>query len=347
MNDSLQEIYDKHEWDECIKRCDFFDFYHTYDYHELSKSENETPLLLKFEQGETIIALPLLSRTIQGTEYKDATSVYGYAGPISKSVKSGFDNTCFKKILLSYLKSNRYVSVFSRLNPYIPCQSYALNTIGNIHNHGKVVNINIKLPLEKQRQIFQSRLKTHINKSRRNCTVKRARSEKDLAEFINIYYENMNRVDAKKSYYFSKSYFEKIMNSKDFESIILLASDKDTNQIIAGSIFIITNKIVQYHLSGTKNEFLHLTPTKLLIDEMRLLATDKNLDVFNLGGGLGGRADDSLFRFKSSFSKDFKDFNLWKLIVNKEVYWDLVDKKQAVNDSNFFPLYRSMDEIKY
>ncbi|MEL0456410.1 peptidoglycan bridge formation glycyltransferase FemA/FemB family protein [Flavobacteriaceae bacterium SZ-1-7] len=347
MSSSLVEIYTKQEWDACIKRCDFFDFYHTYDYHQLAKLDDEFPVLLKYENNGVLIAIPLLIRKINGTTYKDATSVYGYPGPITKGVTSNFDNTIFKNFLTDYFESNNFISVFSRLNPYIKSQCPALSGMGNIVNHGKVVNINIKLPLKEQRKTFQSRLRTHINKSRRNCSIKEASSENDLQEFINIYYENMDRVNAKISYYFSKAYFEKIMKSKDFESIILLATDNETKTTISGCLFVITNNIVQYHLSGSKNDFLYLTPTKLLIDEMRILATKRNLDFFNLGGGLGGRADDSLFRFKSSFSKDFKNFNLWKWIVNNDVYQDLAESKRAVSDSDFFPLYRSVDEIKY
>ncbi|MBT8393232.1 MAG: aminoacyltransferase, partial [Bacteroidia bacterium] len=108
----------------------------------------------------------------------------------------------------------------------------------------------------------------------------------------------------------------------------------------AGSLFVTTNNIVQYHLSGTRFEFSHLTPTKLLIDEMRIEATERGLQFYNLGGGIGGNSKDSLFRFKSSFSKDFKDFNTWNLIVNQTVYNDLV-KKQGKIETSFFPEYRS------
>jgi lipid II:glycine glycyltransferase (peptidoglycan interpeptide bridge formation enzyme) len=155
----------------------------------------------------------------------------------------------------------------------------------------------------------------------------------------------MDRVNAKKSYYFSEEYFEKMISSKGFNSVLLMANDNETGQTIAASQFIITNNIVQYHLSGTKNKFLHLMPTKLLIDEMRLIASKKELTFFNLGGGLGGRNDDSLFRFKSSFSKDFKDFNLWKFIVDQVAYDKLVSKKGIDTASDFFPLYRSLDDL--
>ena len=147
----------------------------------------------------------------------------------------------------------------------------------------------------------------------------------------------------KKMYYFSNDYFHKIAKSKDFETETLLALDNESNKVIAGSMFIKTKSIVQYHLSGTKSEFLNLMPTKLLIDEMRIRSYQEGYTFFNLGGGLNGSDDDSLFRFKSSFSKDFKNFNLWNLIINPKAYKELVNERKIITKSHFFPLYRCIE----
>ncbi|MFD0988648.1 NeuD/PglB/VioB family sugar acetyltransferase [Mariniflexile jejuense] len=342
---NLEVITGKTGWDNLLKEIEAYDFYHTYDYHTLSKSENEIPILIKYTEKDTMIALPLLVRDIQGTNYKDATSVYGYAGPICKCDLKSFDNRNFKKSLIEYFIKNNFVSIFSRLNPFFTCQNEALKGIGSIYHQGKVVNINLLQDCNIQRQNYQSRLKTHINKARRMCSIKKAITQNDIDEFKAIYFENMDRVHAKRYYYFSDAYFNKIINSDDFESEILLAIDNETGQTIAGCQFILTNGIVQYHLSGTKNDFLHLTPTKLLIDEMRLIASQRGCKFFNLGGGLGGSDNDSLFNFKSSFSKDFKEFDLWKFIVNEEIYNELVLKKGVNSESDFFPLYRSLEDL--
>ena len=336
-------ITEKENWSVLLNTIGYYDFYHTYDYHIVAKLANETPLFFKYNEGDVIIGIPLLLRSIENTPYNDATSVYGYPGPVSKGVTAAFDNSKFIKTFHSFLEDSNIVSVFSRLNPFIPEQENILKNCGEIVSQGKVVNIDISQNPEIQRQNFQKRLKTHINKSRRNCSIRKVSTPEDLEKFISIYHENMGRVNAKKYYYFDDDYFKKMLKSKDFKSEILLAINNDTDEVIAGCIFIITNNIVQYHLSGTKNEFLDLMPTKLLIDEMRLKATELGLKFFNLGGGLGGLDDDSLFRFKSSFSKDFKDFKLWKLIVNEAVYSKLVLELNVKEDSGYFPLYRHIN----
>src|SRR5690606_28972886 len=97
-------------------------------------------------------------------------------------------------------------------------------------------------------------------------------------------------------------------------------------EIIAGAMFIKKNNIVQYHLGGSNEKYLHLNPIKLLIDEARIIATHEKYSYFNLGGGKGAK-EDSLFQFKSGFSKDFRPFSVWKYIVDHEVYKNLVKEK--------------------
>jgi hypothetical protein len=77
---------------------------------------------------------------------------------------------------------------------------------------------------------------------------------------------------------------------------------------------------------------------KLILDEARLLGNQTTAKSLHLGGGVGGSDEDSLFRFKSGFSKDFKEFSVWKFIVNEEIYEDLSKDKVC---TDFFPLYRS------
>jgi lipid II:glycine glycyltransferase (peptidoglycan interpeptide bridge formation enzyme) len=149
----------------------------------------------------------------------------------------------------------------------------------------------------------------------------------------------MDRVDADKKYYFSDSYFDYFLNSQDFESFILLAEYK--NAITAGSLFTVCSKIMQYHLSGTYNEYLKYAPMKLILDEARIIAKQRELKYFHLGGGVGG-VNDSLFNFKAEFSHNYKIYQVWRKVVNREAYDMLVSKRFGgkIPDSGFFPLYR-------
>ncbi len=336
--DMIEIIKSKKEWDSFLDKVDYYDFYHTYDYHELSIKKDEAFFMITYTENDTRIGLPFIIRKILDSNFKDLTSVYGYAGPISKNVDANFNNQKFSNALNSCLKNENIVSVFSRLNPFINLQHDVLKGIGKIKHVGNIVNIDLMKSLDIQRQNYQRRIKTQINKARRLCNVRKANTKEDILEFIDIYYENMDRVQARSSYYFKPDYFFKFLESKSLQTDILLASLVDTNEIIAGAMFIKTNDIVQYHISGAKEEHLDIAPVKLLIDEMRISATQENYKYFNLGGGYGGQ-DDSLMRFKLSFSKQLVDFHVWQHVVNQELFDSLTNSK-ATTQPDYFPGYR-------
>ena len=344
MNISI--IDEKKEWDTLVESFQHSDSYHSYEYHVITKNKSDRPILIKYTEGDKTIALPMLLRQIPGTPYMDATSVYGYAGPLTQNVDSDFDNNNFINKIKTLLNGLGVVSVFSRLNPFIPYQGTVLSNLGNISYCGKVVNIDITKDLDTQRKGYNRRLKSYINKSRNQYISRLATSENEITAFVQLYHENMRRVNAAKDYFFDRNYFFNLLNSTNFKTEVLISEDIVSKKIIAAAMFLKKNNIVQYHLSGASKDYLHLNPIKMLIDEMRIMATTDKYRYFNLGGGVGS-SKDSLFQFKSGFSKDYKDFQLWKFIVNKPQYEKLTNLhflQQGISatteTTSFFPSYR-------
>jgi lipid II:glycine glycyltransferase (peptidoglycan interpeptide bridge formation enzyme) len=120
------------------------------------------------------------------------------------------------------------------------------------------------------------------------------------------------------------------------------------HQIACAGIFTECCGILQYHLSGTKTEFLKQAPNKLMLDYVRFWAKERNNQVFHLGGGLGG-AKDSLYHFKAGFSKERYPFLTMRLIMEQNKYFDLVKLRaqdlkidpEVLLQSKFFPAYRA------
>jgi hypothetical protein len=293
--------------------------------------------------NDNFIAIPLIIYSIPDSDFNDCTSVYGYSGPISNIV---FDELPLEEIkqfnegLNSFFNERKIVSSFIRLHPLFPLQEIIFKNFGEVLTLNKTVAINLNQPIDVQRSNYSKSNKLHINKALKNgITIRRTSNLKDLDRFIDIYYENMQRLSAKRSYYFSKDHFHNLMNVIDFKSILFVA-EKD-GEIIAGTIVTICNGIMQYHLDGTKNEMLKFSPLKLLFDSARIYANEMGCNYFHLGGGHGG-ADDSLFRFKTGFSKDFYEYKVWRKIVNMEAYNELTARKfsDKIPSSDYFPLYR-------
>ena len=343
----IEIIKDKKMWDNLVKSCDFSDIYHTYDYHHAAKASGEEPVLIHYSENGKTVVLPLIFRNIDYCLYRDATSVYGYPGPITKNMTFNFDYSLFQKELYQLFREQNIISVFSRLNSFFPDQKNCFNDLGHIETLGKVVYIDLTKSLDEQWAVYFKRLKTYINKSRTIYTIKKANLNEDLELFIALYHENMRRVNANEEYFFDKNYFLDIINSTDFETDVLLAINNETGEVAGGAMFMKMNTLVQYHLSGTSERYLDLNPIKLLIDEMRIIGTQENYSYFNLGGGLGSK-EDSLFYFKSGFSNRTVPFKVWKYMVNQNIYDRLVQQRNDIQYSEeslqYFPSYRRLSK---
>lgn len=333
------EVIDN-RWSEIVNKCSNFDFYHTQSYHKL---EAHRPVLFSLEIEETLIALPLIIRTIEETDAFDCTSSYGYCGPISNLATAEIPQAhldLFKKELLTYFEKNNIVTAFSRLHPLIDSERF-FTSFGTIRALNKTVAIDLHLSPEEQRKQYRKSNKSELNQLRKKgYEVVVAQSEDEIDAFIAIYIETMYRVAAAPMYFFERDYFYNFLNSPDFRSKLLVA--KFEGKIIAGAIFTSANGIMQYHLAGTTEAFIKVTPMKLILDEARLLGNELCLDYLHLGGGVGGSDEDPLFRFKSGFSNFYCQYEVWQLIVDQAKYDELVESKGLKNqESSFFPLYRS------
>lgn len=326
-------------WKEYVNQSFVYDFYHTSSYNKLEKERD--PVLFVYRQGENFIALPLIIREIPNTNLFDCTSVYGYAGPISNldfnEISEEFKKLFHKNLNVFFAKKN-IISVFSRIHPILH-NDRLIKGLGKMVNLNKTIAINLKLTPEEQKRQYRKSNKYEINKLKKNnFEVVEATTKEEQDKFIDIYYETMKKVEASDYYFFPKEYFYEFLNNNCFKTKLLLA--KKDGEITAGAIFTITDKIIQYHLSGTKQSYARDTPMKLILDEARLLGNELSLDFLHLGGGVGGSDEDPLFKFKSGFSKDTFQFKVWKYIVNQEKYDELVKAKGIFENSSFFPLYR-------
>lgn len=340
-------ITEKDNWRKHLLEFSEVDFYHTYNYHELACVRNEGyPVLLLMEQKGYKVIFPLLLRSLENLEnsfskFYDATSVYGYGGPLI-SVKN-FPLEILQKFqeeLKEYLIKKKVIAAFSRLHPLLN-QKDLLEGIGEIQDLNKTVAIDLTIPADKQRAKYRKSNKSEINQLRkRGYSIKTADSQSEIEAFVSIYRETMNRVNAQAYYYFDSAYFHQFLASTDFKPVLLLAY-KD-GEILAGAIFTITNHIMQYHLAGTTEKAIQDAPMKLIIDEARLLGNSLNLSTLHLGGGVGGKDDDPLFRFKSGFSDKFLTYSIWKYIADQKKYDELIalESKKRKLKENYFPAYR-------
>lgn len=341
------------EWDAIVAGAAQYDFYHLSGYHEIARTRGEgRPALFVCEESSRFIALPLLIRRVadvpglESETFLDATSVYGYAGPISSEDDPPRELIFrFEQELQTTLRRMNVVSVFSRLHPLF-AQETILSDLGTIKEAGTTVVIDLAASEEEQRSGYRRGHRYDIGRLRRSGWHGNSCSGKECADgplqaFLSIYHETMDRIGADRYYYFDEDYVQALLDLSGAE-VRLFWTEIDS-QIGAIGIFTLCNGIVQYHLSGTSSRFIKDAPMKLLLDEVRMWANEKGARFFHLGGGVGGRQD-SLYEFKAGFSKERRIFRLWNWIVDRDAYAYLVRKRQETtviaDAGGFFPAYR-------
>lgn len=330
------------KWDNIIQSACFYDFYHTSFYHRI---ETQYPAVLLYaSNGEDFVALPLIIRPIENTDWFDCTSVYGYCGPVSNRADINVPEDLlvyFRKCCDNYFKTQHIISIFSRLHPIIN-QERLFHHFGEVLALNKTVTIQLTLSPEDQKRQYRKSIRSEINQCRnKGFYVKEASSETEIKTFIDIYYGTMERIGAARQYFFTEEYFHSFLNNAAFGKKLLLAKLGD--QIVAGAIFTYTDTIMQYHLAGTLPDYMRAAPMKLIIDEARVIGNAMGLKFLHLGGGVGGSDNDSLFAFKSGFSDHYSQFSVWRYITDHKKYKSLVHIRGVRQKSNiFFPLYRML-----
>ena len=111
----IDELSSKNEWDEALLQASGHDFYHTWDFHQISRQNGEgDPLLLDVRAQHGGVLFPLLSRAIAGSSLHDLSSVYGYPSPLTYGLIIRDEVPGLWDALLSHLFQRGYVSLFSR-----------------------------------------------------------------------------------------------------------------------------------------------------------------------------------------------------------------------------------------
>ena len=337
------------EWMAVLGRTVQHDFYHLPAYHRLAEERGEgTAHLFTYREGDHTIALPLLLRPVEasGEEWSDATSVYGYAGPLASPAQIPESVVgSFQKALKDALIERRVVALFSRLHPLIP-QTGLLAGLGDCRLEGETVSIDLALPPEAQRAQYRSSHRSRINKLRREGVICLCDEDRrHLGDFVSVYHETMRRVNAHGSYFFDADYFAGLAGGLGPKLQLFVVTVG--GRVAAGALVTLCAGIVQYHLGGTRGEFLHLSPMGLIFDTVRQWAGEQGARFFHLGGGVGSQ-EDSLFHFKAGFSESRHDFGTWRWVVVPEVYRELCEARQEADRqlgaepaaTDFFPLYR-------
>jgi hypothetical protein len=238
----------------------------------------------------------------------------------------------------------RVVTAFSRLHPLI-AQRDLLAGLGEVGDVGLTVSVDLTLPADEQWAGYSKKRRRIIRKTREAGVVCVHDREREYRrEWVRIYGETMRRVKAPRYYEFDADYFEQLATELgDVLHLFIALLDGD---VVAGGLFTLCDGIVQAHLGATADAHLKLSPARLVDDTARRWAHESGARVFHLGGGVAG-LEDSLFRYKASFSDRRHEFAVWRWVIDQAVYDELCaaterggDRGAGSGETGFFPAYR-------
>jgi lipid II:glycine glycyltransferase (peptidoglycan interpeptide bridge formation enzyme) len=214
--------------------------------------------------------------------------------------------------------------------------------VGTLVRHGETVSIDLTLPTEELWAQTRLNHRRDITRAVRLRYVARMDEEwRHLESFKHLYEATMVRRSAAPFYFFEDAYFDRLRDALG-ESLHLCVVEK-VGAVAAAGLFVETDGIVQYHLSGTGDAFSAVQPTKLMMHFVRGWAKARGNQVLHLGGGVGGR-DDSLLVFKVGFSPLRHTFTTLRMVIDEREYGRLVSARDPRLDpsarGDYFPLYR-------
>jgi hypothetical protein len=301
-----------------------------------------------YQEDELSFLWPYLLKPIAGTDgFHDATSAYGYPGPVGSS--DGAFLARAWEALVEHWKSRGVVSAFTRFHPLLE-NSQLLEAIpearAGIRDCGNTVSIDLTLPAEVQTQQYHKNLRYDIRKGREAGLETFADEQwAHIDAFVGVYQDTMARCGSRPEYVVDAAWVGRFREALGGQARLFVTTKGDA--VAAAMIVITYGEYVHCHLIGSAPEFASLSPSKVLLDDVRQWGSRNGYTSMHLGGGLGGR-EDALYQFKRKFSPRTHMFRTGSWILNEAQYRSLEAKNRErlaaegidPGEIHYFPAYR-------
>jgi hypothetical protein len=344
-------------WDESLTGIPH-DIYHTAMYHRApSLGVCGSPEAFLYREGEQRFLWPYYRVPIPAAPgYFDANSAYGYPGPAAQGDAVFLQRAW--RALNKHWELSGVVSAFTRFHPILE-NAALLEGItdergeaasAGVRELGLTVSVDLALPLEEQQRRYQKRLRQTIRKLyEQGFSVSEDGTFEHLPDFVRMYGQTMTRLASRPEYRLGPEWFSRFHQA--LGSHLRLFVCKSGGRIAAADLVLAYGPFVHCHLTGTCDEFVSASPSKLLLDFTRVWGTQHGARSMHLGGGLGARQD-SLFESKSRFSPLTHRFQIGGWTLQPSIASELSAAHRAeltaqgidLSGVQFFPFYRYRPE---
>lgn len=295
------------------------------------------PELAVYEDSDGMVLHPFISRAIdaKGT-WRDLISAYEFGGywfDTRDAARRARLVENFDRLFRRHCMEHAVVSEFMRLHPMIFRNT---GIFGDFDLGGPAEHVIMPLMGDED----QLRAGYHVTRRRqvRQGIANGLTMEKieDAESFIDVYHDNLNRLEADDYWYFPPDYIAAL---GDMLTIYLV---RDEDGEICGAHCYLDDPPYRFaflcHGVAAK---LDLRPNDFAFDAAAVEAQKAGMQWLHLGGG-----HPSLLAYKAKFSNVTAPYRWAKRIFLPDVYGQLVSAREAatglsLQNNGFFPLYRA------
>ena len=319
-------IEEKELWLEWLNKLSppLNDIYAHPEYINLHANQERTPICFVFSRDEKIFLYPFLQQKTPFIDgYYDITTPYGYGGPLFNNKDTEFlagAYSCFyehakqRKVVAELIKFNPFFNNHADLEKVFPGVIIPVcNTV--------FIEVNQDEELRWSQEYTAANRKS-INKAKRNdLSVQFAQDEQSWKQFNRLYSETMKFNNAEEFYFFSSQYFQNIRDNLDHNYTLSSAIVGDK---VGASMLIPHSQNYAYcHLIGTDKTYQKIGINNYLHHQCIQWCKKRGIRKLLIGGGRSNSNEDSLLKFKKSFSKQLKPFYIGEHVLNKGIYRQL------------------------
>ncbi len=318
------------------------DFYHRPEYVKLeAQHEAAQPCALLVEDGQRAMLVPLLIRPVHGAD-SDATSPYGYSGPLLRGTQDP-DFLCEAlEAGTQVLQDVGVISLFVRMHPLL--SQVPTCAIGTLVRHCDTVAVDLQQPPDALAEQMRRNHRVQIRQAQEIGYVARwDTSDGGYEIFKGLYRETMSRLGAAQFYCLDDKYFD-VLRASLGERLRLAVIEMD-GEVYSAGMFIETCGIVEAHLTGSRAAGGSACPkaAKLMFGFAIEEARANGQRWLHLGGGRAAE-EDGLFHFKAGFSPLRFPFYTLRIVTDAAKYERLLADQDAHLDpadlTGYFPAYR-------
>jgi len=317
------------------------DIYYSKEYISLYLKENEEIFEFEYKEDNFIFYNIAIKRPITkignidiGDGYFDLETAYGYGGfylntnnqEFVKNALGKYEQYCLeKKIIAEFIRFHPWNTFPQEQKEFLDMNSYDRD----------VVYVDLSLSKEKRWKNYASNTRNILRKCEKELVFQKS---DNIEAFIELYEKTMEKNNATDFYYFSKEYYEQLINNEN----IKLYEIRQDGKIISMAFFMFRDEIGHYHLSANDYEMRRYNANYFILDQIFEIAKNKGKRYFLLGGGTTTDINDSLLKFKQKFSSLTKPFYISGKIYNNEIYskYKQVWEQQSKEEIKYFLKYR-------